>query len=152
MTIVRNMPMNDRDKIFNDLIRDDRIGQFEINPNFLAKYSAIDALKIMSNFIVTNVDYNNFGRNVVYTAFSPLFDRCTEGYKPPMYKLEIETQNVQGVGSVVKNVRDNYVTPNEVKITLLETVKEGLFKSDEFVKAMSEAFKLSGCNAKDFNK
>jgi hypothetical protein len=85
------MDKSDLEKIsFSNCITENRLGRFQFSRSALAKVSDKNLSDLFKNFVIIRVETWQED-TILYTAYSPIFQRMHEGFAIPHYYLVITT-------------------------------------------------------------
>lgn len=77
---------------------ENRIGTFTLSGDYLREWQEL--LPLMGNFVIVRCEYMYANQQMVYTAYSPLFDVSPEECAIPEYNIQI-TLNDFGPATVI---------------------------------------------------
>ncbi len=105
------------DKIYNNLISENRIGRFQVFKSLISYAESDKLLKFFGNFIVVGVSCDH--EKYYYTAYSPLFDPVPKNQGYPEYVIAITIEADDSVDVAARKMI-NITAVNELMEAELE--------------------------------
>ncbi len=81
--------MSEEQPVYNELIRQHRVGRFNISRDALGYSTGTQLCSLFGNFIIVRAEHMFVLNHIEYEAFSALFEPCDYGSVPPEYALTI---------------------------------------------------------------